>query len=138
MKGSPIGSVEPIPINKLEATVYSAPIDVISMAAGAYASYPITKYFHIGTKALFGYTSASKISLTESLRIKPFQTFYIETGCSFFIFLSKRFAIRPFYDLSILPKVNGVLIENGWQSKRLKGKSMLCNSTFAISANIVF
>lgn len=127
-----------VAIPNVITTVYSAPIDIISLAAGVYASYPISKCLHIGSKALLGYTSASRVSLTESLRIKPFQTFYLEIGCSFFIFLSKRFAIRPFYDLSLLPKVMDVMIENNKLSKRLNGKSMLCNSTFAISANIVF
>ena len=133
-----MGTVDQAHTINSESTAYSEPIDVVSIAAGAYVSYPLTKRFRIGTKALLGYTNASKVLLADKVYIKPFQTFYFETGCSFSILLSKRFAIRPFYDLSLLPNVKDVLIEDGQQSIRLKGKSMLLNSVFAISANIVF
>ena len=137
-QGLSMGVVDSATTNDPGSTVFSEPIDVVSIAAGAYASYPLTKRFRIGTKTLLGYTNASKVSLADNVQITPFQTFYLETGCSFSILLSKRFAIRPFYDLSLIPNVKDVLIEDGQQSTRLKGKSMLLNSVFAISANIFF
>lgn len=133
-------------------SIQPAPLDILSLGAGAYFSYPFTNHWLFGSKLLFNsqYSQGNNIKILyresgnietltkEIANIEEFHSFGIGTGLSATYIATQKLSVRFFTDYDFIPSRLKYKVSDDSGSHIHKKRRAVHVLTLGASVNIQF